>query len=381
MLRFDNHRVVDCVGRSGGVALLWKNNVKLCVTNHDRNFIDVEIMNANMTKWRLTGFYGFPERARRRESWNLLKWLANKSDLPWVVIGDFNDMISINDKKGRHDHPQALLDGFEWPDGLNPAFYQHFWHLFGKEVFLYCKKCLTDLAFPADLNDTIVVLISKRENANKMKDFRPIALCNVLYKVIAKVLANRLKKKERYGWGGCSETYDRVDWGFLMHQMKQLGFAEKWIAWMQLCVTTVAYSVNLNGNQVGPINPSRGLCQSDPLSPYLFLFCVEDDSFLFSSAKLEEVMEVKAILQKYELQSGQAINLQKLGRSKKIAFYFLKDRLWSKLQSWDAKSLSKAGKTVLLRIVAQSLPSYAMSCFLLPKSLCIELERMMNSYW
>lgn len=62
-------------------------------------------------------------------------------------------------------------------------------------------------------------------------------------------------------------------------------------------------------------------------------------------------------------------------------FEFLKDRLWRKIQGWNVKCLSKAGKAILLHNVAQAVPSYAMSCFLLPKSLCKELERMMNSFW
>lgn len=143
-----------------------------------------------------------------------------------------------------------------------------------------------------------------------------------------------------------------------------------------------------------------------------------DDSFLFCKAKVDEVMEIKSILQKYELQSSQAINLQKsgvyfssnvrldkqeelqtllgvhsdlstgkylglpslIGRSKKMVFNFLKDRLWSKIQGWSAKSLSKAGKVVLLCMVAQEIPSYDISCFMLPKSLCTDLKKMMNSY-
>lgn len=144
-----------------------------------------------------------------------------------------------------------------------------------------------------------------------------------------------------------------------------------------------------------------------------------DDSFLFCKATTAEANEVRAVLQKYELQSGQAINLQKsgiyfsanvrldkqeeikellrihnesgsghylglpslIGRSKKMVFNFLKDRIWNKIQRWSVTCLSRAGKAVLLSNVAQAIPSYAMSCFLIPKSLCSELERMMNNFW
>lgn len=79
------------------------------------------------------------------------------------------------------------------PDGLNPAFYQNFWSLLGKEVFQCCCTWLNEVSFPTKLNDTTIVLIPKKDNAKSMKDLRPIALCNVLYKIIAKVLSNRLR--------------------------------------------------------------------------------------------------------------------------------------------------------------------------------------------
>lgn len=63
----------------------------------------------------------------------------------------------------------------------------------GEEVFECCKKWLDDNAFPVELNNTNQVLIPKKDNVEKLTDVRPIALCNVLYKILAKVLANRLK--------------------------------------------------------------------------------------------------------------------------------------------------------------------------------------------
>lgn len=80
------------------------------------------------------------------------------------------------------------------PDGLNSAFFQHFWSMLGKEVFSCCKQWLDEVLFPEALFETTIVLILKKENAESMSDYRPIALCNVLYKILAKVLANRLKK-------------------------------------------------------------------------------------------------------------------------------------------------------------------------------------------
>lgn len=80
------------------------------------------------------------------------------------------------------------------PDGLNPAFFQHFWGLLGEEVFKCCYQWLDEGIFPAEVNDTTLVLIPKKDNVDDPKDLRPIALCNVLYKILSKVLANRLQK-------------------------------------------------------------------------------------------------------------------------------------------------------------------------------------------
>lgn len=62
--------------------------------------------------WRLTGYYGIPDRLHRQSSWNLLRHLASVDNLPWVCIGDYNDLLSEQDKKGRVEHPQWLYSGF-----------------------------------------------------------------------------------------------------------------------------------------------------------------------------------------------------------------------------------------------------------------------------
>ena len=57
--------------------------------------------------------------------------------------------------------------------------------------------------------------------------------------------------------------------------MQKMGFPDKWIGWVMSCVTTPSFSIIINGKPYGNINPPRGICQGDPLSPYVFLLCAE----------------------------------------------------------------------------------------------------------
>lgn len=158
------------------------------------------------------------------------------------------------------------------------------------------------------------------------------------------------------------------------------------------------------------------ICSSAPAITHL-LFA--DDSCLFFKAVKSEAMKIMSLLNEYEEWSGQAVNYQKsaiffssnvrmdkqvelkqdlgvhkdigdskylglsslVGRSKKTVFRYLKEKIIQKIQGWSSRLLSRAGKLVMLKNVLQLIPSYAMSCFLLPKSLCQEIERIMNAFW
>lgn len=161
----------------------------------------------------------------------------------------------------------------------------------------------------------------------------------------------RFLKRKRQGKHGVaalkidmSKAYDRVEWGLLQEMMLKLGFDAKWVQLIMLCVTTVRYSVHREDREVGPIIPSKGFHQGDPLSPYLFILCAEclsslikrherlgllhgvkvarrapvvshlffaDDSFLFFRTNQTEASTIKQILAIYGGASGQLVNFTK----------------------------------------------------------------------
>jgi hypothetical protein len=215
------------------------------------------------------------------------------------------------------------------PDGLHAIFYKRFWHLLGDDLVHEVLAAVNSCEIPAGWNDTTIVMIPKVKNPEKVTQFRPISLCNVVYKVISKMLAARLRgllseiigptqsafvpgrlitdnvlvayecfhsiKKRRQGKKGtCAvkldmhKAYDRVEWGFLEKIMLKMGFDRRWVKLIMKCVTTVRYRVRINSDESDIFSPSRGLRQGDPLSPYLFLLCAEGLTALLSKAEIEE---------------------------------------------------------------------------------------------
>lgn len=103
---------VNFIECSGGLAVLRKHNVACEVTYYSQNHIDMNFMNNNATVWRLSCFYGYPDRTRRKNSWPLILLLVGNSHLRWCILVDFNDLLYASDAWGNVSHPQSLMAGF-----------------------------------------------------------------------------------------------------------------------------------------------------------------------------------------------------------------------------------------------------------------------------
>jgi hypothetical protein len=271
------------------------------------------------------------------------------------------------------------------PDGFTLAFFHHCWDVVKKEVLESFQEFYVHEDFEKSLNSTFVVLIPKKVGASDVKDFQPISLTGSIYRIISKVLANRLMgvlgsllspsqnafiqgrqiqdsilianesldSRLKSGIPGLickldlEKAYDHVNWNFLMYLLERCGFRVKWRNWVRFCISSVRFSILINGTPCGFFPSSRGLRQGDFLSPLLFVLVMEalsrwmdkavdsgylegfhvdnsnvsslkvshmlfaDDTLVFCGATRDQLYHLKGVLLCFEAVSGLCINLGK----------------------------------------------------------------------
>ena len=99
-LGMPNMVVKDPEGRRGGLALFWRRGVDVRLRWKDKYFIDAVVMEENGVQWRLTGLYGESKAGEKGNTWKALKSLKGQLNLPWLCLGDFNEILFANEKEG-----------------------------------------------------------------------------------------------------------------------------------------------------------------------------------------------------------------------------------------------------------------------------------------
>lgn len=200
-------------------------------------------------------------------------------------------------------------------DGLHALFFQSQWDLIGTTVFKEIQQFFQHGHLNEELNRTVIALIPKVECPQSIKEFRPISLCTTVYKAITKLLANRLKpimpilvlpqqssfvqgrsiidnviigqelvhamrrKQGSKGWMAIKvdleKAYDRLRWDFIKETLVDAGIPEHIMRLIMQCITTSSLQVLWNGEPSSTFLPQRGIRQGDPLSPYIFILCME----------------------------------------------------------------------------------------------------------
>jgi hypothetical protein len=224
----------------------------------------------------------------------------------------------------------AVLSGFKkekspGPDGWSVELYLHFFDLMCQDLLDVVEDARTRGVVNSQLNNTFIVLIPKSNLPRQFKDFRPISLCNLCYKLISKIIARRIRpflsralSDEQLGFlkgrqildaiGVAQEcihsiktkkqqaillkldlkkAFDCINWNFLHLILLQCGFGLIITNWILGCISSATLAILINGEATKAFHCERGLRQGCPLSPLLFILILEGLNILLKNSQAD----------------------------------------------------------------------------------------------
>ncbi|XP_059629652.1 uncharacterized protein LOC132272538 [Cornus florida] len=217
------------------------------------------------------------------------------------------------------------------------------------------------------------------------------------------------------------KAYDHVNWKFVLYLLRRMGFGDRWIKWIDTCISSVMFSVLVNGSPAGFFASSRGLRQGDPLSSFLFLIVMEgltrlmrkaedlgyirgfrvgrdvdhqiqishllfaDDTLVFCDADISQLRYLRCTLACFQAVSGLKINVGKsvlvpVGDVPDISSLAAVLGYEKRLAGWKKQYLSKGGKVTLIKSTLSSLPTYFLSLFQIPCSVADRIEKIQRDF-
>ncbi|GKA92743.1 RNA-directed DNA polymerase, eukaryota, reverse transcriptase zinc-binding domain protein [Tanacetum coccineum] len=263
----------------------------------------------------------------------MAKSIEDKNEIFTCTLTNEEAILMVTEVKNE-EIKKALFDIADvkalGPDGFIACFFKKAWKVVEKDVCDAVKDFFSNGKLLIEINSTIISLVPKTNTPQKVSDFRPITCCNVLYKIISKIITERIKSglekvvnvnqsafipgrqiqdnilicqellrgyNRKNGAKRCAlkidlqKAYDTVNWLFLECILRKFGFHEKMVKWIMACITTSSFSICMNGCSYGYFNGARGLRQGDPISPYLFTLVMEVFSLLMARNTQNNIFE------------------------------------------------------------------------------------------